>query len=139
MPPRAVVDTNVLYTGLRSRNGASFQILDGLWQRRWILVLSNTILTEYEEVLKRNAPSLGLTVERVDALLDAFCALAECHEPAGFWTPILPDPDDEAFVQLAVGAKVSCLVSHNLRHLAPARAVGVNLLAPRDFLAMLKA
>ena len=70
--------------------------------------------------------------------IDSRCALAECREPAGFWTPILHDPDDEAFVQLAVAAKVSCLVSHNLRHLAPARAVGVNLLAPRDFLTILR-
>ncbi len=101
-------------------------------------MLSNTILTEYEEVLKREAPALSLTVERIDALLDTLCALAECHEPVGFWTPILHDPDDEAFVQLAVGAKAACLVSHNLRHLAPARSVGVNLLAPREFLAMLR-
>ena len=134
---RAVIDTNVLYSGLRSRNGASFQILDALWRRQWILILSNTIITEYEEVLKREAPTLGLTVKNVDALLDSLCAMAECHEPAGFWTPVLQDPDDEAFVQLAVAAKVSCLVSHNFRHLAPARALGVNVLAPRDFLAML--
>lgn len=101
-------------------------------------MLSNTILTEYEEVLKREPATLGLTVERIDALLDAFCALAECYEPTGHWSPILHDTDDEAFVQLAVEAKVFCLVSHNLRHLAPARSVGVNLLAPRDFLAKLR-
>lgn len=101
------------------------------------MVLSNTVLMEYEEILKRDAPALGLTVKRVDVLLDALCALAECYEPVGVWAPILQDPDDEAFVQLAVGAKVSCLVSHNLRHLDPARSAGVNLLAPRDFLAML--
>ena len=118
--------------GLRSRS------LDALWQRRWILGLSNTIVTEYEDVLKRDGASLGLNVQRIDALLDALCALAECYEPAGIWTPILQDPDDETFVQLAVAAKVSCLVSHNLRHLAPARSVGVNLLAPRDFLAILR-
>ena len=135
---RAVIDTNVLYSGLRSRNGASFQILDALWRRQWVLVLSNTIVTEYEEVLKREIPVLGLTSKNIDALLDSLCAMAECHDPTGFWTPVLQDPDDEAFVQLAVAAKVSCLVTHNLRHLAPARSVGVNLLAPKDFLTILR-
>ena len=46
------MDTNVLYAGLRSRRGASFQILEALWQRKWTLVLSNTVLTEYEEILR---------------------------------------------------------------------------------------
>ena len=52
VPPRAVMDTNVLYAGLRSRRGASFQILEALWQRKWTLVLSNTVLTEYEEIIR---------------------------------------------------------------------------------------
>ena len=76
MLPRAVMDTNVLYAGLRSRRGASFQILDALWQRKWTLVLSNTVLTEYEEILKRESLTLGLTFGHIHKTLDALCALA---------------------------------------------------------------
>ena len=50
---RAVMDTNVLFAGLRSRQGAGHQLLRLLSQRRWTLVLSNTLLTEYQEVLHR--------------------------------------------------------------------------------------
>jgi putative PIN family toxin of toxin-antitoxin system len=132
------MDTNVLYAGLRSRRGASFEILDGLWQAKWTLVLSNTVLTEYEEVLKREAGPLNLTTERIDRLLDALCASAEQRHPSEVWTPILTDPDDEAFVHLAVAAKADHLVTHNLRHLEPSRRLGINLLAPKDFLAIIR-
>src|SRR5437016_2726410 len=98
MPPRAVMDTNVLYAGLRSRRGASFQILDALWQRNWILLLSNTVLTEYEEIVKREATTLGLTFERIHKTLDALCTLAERRYPSDVWLPVLSDPDDEALV-----------------------------------------
>ena len=57
---------------------------------------------------------------------------------SGLWTPVLDDPDDEAFVHPAVEARADCLVSHDLRHLAPAKQLGVELLAPRDFLAIIR-
>ena len=135
---RAVMDTNVLYAALRSRQGASHEIFDALWQQRWTLVLSQTTLTEYEEVLKREAATLRLDLAQIDRLLSALCALAERHPTSDTWVPILHDPDDEAFVQLAVEAKAEALVSHNLGHLTPARALGVNLLAPREFLAIIR-
>ncbi len=137
MPVRAVMDTNVLYAGLRSRRGASFQILQALVQRRWILVLSQTTLTEYEEVLKRDAVALNLSPDRIERLLDALCNLAERHPLAGDWIPVLTDLDDECLAHLTVEAKASHLVSHNISHLAPARKLGVVLLAPRDFLAII--
>ena len=46
---RAVADTNVLLAGLRSRRGASHELLRLLSEGRWILVLSNTLLTEFKK------------------------------------------------------------------------------------------
>ena len=135
---RAVMDTNVLYAGLRSRQGASYEVLDALWRRRWTLVLSQTTLTEYEEVLKRESIMLHLSTDQIDRLLDALCTLAERCRTSETWIPILKDPDDEAFVQLAVESKADALVSHNLRHMEPAGELGVNLLAPREFLAIIR-
>jgi hypothetical protein len=44
----------------------------------------------------------------------------------------------QRLVQLAVESKADHLISHNIRHLEPARKLGVNLLEPRDFLAILR-
>ncbi len=135
---RVVMDTNVLYAGFRSRQSASYELLDALWQRRWRVILSQTVITEYEEVLRREAVALRLTPERIVLVLDALCSLAERHSTSETWIPVLRDPDDEAFVQLAAESRADGLVSHNLRHLEPARKLGLNLLEPRQFLAMLR-
>ncbi|NJM56141.1 MAG: PIN domain-containing protein [Verrucomicrobiae bacterium] len=133
------MDTNVLYAALRSRSGASFAVVEALRRGKWRLLLSNTVLAEYEEVLKREATALQLAPAEIDSLLDALCALAERMLLTGDWTPLLTDADDEAFAQLAVEAGADCLVSHNLRHLEPVRRLGVKLLEPREFLGILPA
>ena len=132
------MDTNVLYAGLRSRHGASHEILNGLWQRKWTLVLSQTVITEYEEILKRESAALGLPADRINKLLDALCALAERRQLSDSWHPVLSDPDDEALAHLAVESKADHLISHNIRHLEPARKLGVNLLEPKDFLTIIR-
>ncbi len=74
---RAALDTNVVLSALRSERGASYELLRLLRAGFWKLVLSNTALTEYEEVLKREAASLGLTLPEIDRFLDGLCVLAE--------------------------------------------------------------
>jgi predicted nucleic acid-binding protein len=132
------MDTNVLYAGLRSRRGASFQLLEALWQRKRTLVRSNTVLTQYEEILKREANTLGLRLEGINKLLDSLCFLAEQRHLSANWLPVLRDPDDEPLVHLAVEAGAGHLVSRKIRHLEPARKLGVRLLAPKDFLAIIR-
>lgn len=139
MPPRAVMDTNILLAGLRSRNGAAFELLR-LWRSgKWKLVLSNTVLFEYDEVIKRNAAVLNLTLADTDALLEVICFLAEPWNTSERWRPVLADPSDEAFAQLAFESKADCLVTHNLRHFTPAEAAGIKVLAPRVFLDIVRA
>ena len=101
-------------------------------------MLSNHLLFEYEEVLKRQASELAMSLEDIDELLNAICARAEeCVLTPG-WQPILSDPDDEPLVQLAVGSDALRIVSHNVRHLLPAKSLGVELLRPREFLDKLR-
>ena len=136
---RAVLDTNVLLSALRSRHGASHELLRLLRARRWKLVLSNTVLTEYEEVLKREASPLGLTLPEIDRFLDALCLLAEQCHPSGAWVPLLADPDDEAFAHLAADMRADALTTFNVRHFIPARDRGIPVMTPAAFLAMLRA
>ena len=77
MPPRAVMDTNVLYAAFRSRLGASFELFRRLRQGEWVAVVSNHLVHEYEEILKKNAEELKLSLEDVEELLNAICARAE--------------------------------------------------------------
>jgi predicted nucleic acid-binding protein len=92
-------------------------------------------LFEYEEILKRDAAAIGLTLEAVDEILNAVCARAEEWPLPPGWQPILTDADDEPLVQLAVVSDARRIVTHNVRDLQPATSLGVELLRPRDFLA----
>ena len=136
---RAVLDTNVLYSAFRSRLGWSFNVFVALRQDRWRTVLSNHLLHEYEEILKANAADIGLSLADIDTLLDAICASAEEWQLAAGWLPILTDPDDEPLLQLAYDSAALRIITHNVRHLAPALLLGVEVLLPRNFAAMLPA
>jgi predicted nucleic acid-binding protein len=133
------MDTNVLYAGLRSNRGASFQLLQMLRASQWTLLLSNTVATEYEEILLREASVLGISLDETSDLLDDFCALAELCNVSGSWEPLLSDPDDEAFAQLAFETTADCLITHNSFHFEPAKARGIRIVTPKEFLAMVRA
>jgi len=135
---RAVLDTNVIVAALLSRHGAAFEILQRLRRGEWRLALSNHLLLEYEEVLKRNAGVLGLTYEEVDQFLNAISQAADCVQLAEAQPPRLPDADDEPLVRLAEASGAQFVSTHNLRHLAPARSYGIAVLPPGEFLSILK-
>lgn len=135
---RAVVETNILLAALRSRNGASFEVLRRYRQGEFSVVIANTVLTECEEVLKREGPTFGLTGVTVNWFLDALCAGAEAFRVSGSWKPSLPDADDEPLAQLALEGKVGYLVTHNLRHFPAERLSGVGIVSPSEFLQILK-
>ena len=135
---RAVMDTNVLYAAFRSRLGASFEVFQRLRRGEWRAVVSNHLIHEYEEVLKRHADDLGLSLDDVDELLNALCARAEAWSLQSGWQPVLADADDEPLVQLACESQARKIISHNVRHLRPALELEVEVLKPRQFLTMLR-
>jgi predicted nucleic acid-binding protein len=120
---RAVLDTNVLLAALRSRNGASFEILSRFTKR---------------EVLKRECSSFGQNIASIDKFLDALCAGASYVKTSSFWKPALPDPDDEAFAQLALEAKAGYIVTHNQRHFPSKQLPAVKVVSPQEFLDILR-
>ncbi len=75
------MDTNVLVAAFRSKRGASFEVFRRLRRGEWTAVVSNHLLFEYEEVMKRGAASLGLDSHDIDELLNALCALVLKNGP----------------------------------------------------------
>jgi predicted nucleic acid-binding protein len=135
---RAVMDTNVLVAGLRSPFGASHEFLARLRAGGWSLVLSNTVLGEYHEILHREAAFVGLTHREADSYIDALCFLAEKFTPTTQWQPAANDPDDEAIIQLAREAQVVYLVAHNVRDVSRAGQFGMRVVRPAEFLEILR-
>ncbi len=90
----------------------------------------------------RKSPSVPglvphLSPQSIDALLDQICVRAVEQRIYFQWRPFLPDPDDDMLVELAIAARAPYIVTGNLRHLAPARSLGIQVVEPREFIRIL--
>jgi predicted nucleic acid-binding protein len=132
--PRVALDTNVLVAGLRSRQGASFRLLDDVGRGRFEIALSVPLVLEYEDALLRHAPVTGLSRRDVDVFLDYFCSVAHLQEIFFLWRPLLPDPKDDLVLELAVAAGCRTVVTYNVRDFRGAESLGVSAQRPGPFL-----
>jgi putative PIN family toxin of toxin-antitoxin system len=130
---KVVLDTNVLVAALKSRNGASFQILRLVGpEAPFQPSLSVPLVLEYETALRR---MLGGEDERIDAVLDYLCQVADLREIYFLWRPFLRDPGDEMVLEVAVGAQASRIVTHNVRDFEGVEArFGIRVVTPGEFL-----
>jgi len=118
--------------------GASFQVMNLVYEGKTKILISNTLCTEYEEILKGKSDLLGLDVEDIDIFLDALCGMAERVKLRYFWFPILKDPDDEAIIHLAYESNADYIVTHNIRHFDAVGKVGIEAITPSQFLKILR-
>jgi len=132
--PRIVMDTNVLFAGLNSARGKSYQLLQAIADGRVRIVLSTPLLFEYEEVLRRNQSVLGLSDSEVDVVLDNLCALADFQAVYFLWRPCLPDAKDDMVLEVAVAAQVGRIVSFNAKDFRPALQFGIEVVIPKVLL-----
>ena len=136
---RVVLDSNVLVSALRSKRGASFQLIKLLRRGRFEVALSVPLALEYEVVLRRHARELRLAQDEADGLVDYLCDVGYRQSIHFLWRPTLTDPRDEFILELAVAANCNAIVTHNVRDFAGARRFAVQIMKPGDFIATLKA
>ena len=110
---RAVIDTNVLVSGLLSPTGNEAIVLLAIRQGLIRPCFSAEIMAEYAEVIAR--PKFSFGAEEIAAALAMFDECGELVAPAGP-PPVLPDPDDGKFLHCAEAAGAEYLVTGNKRH-----------------------
>jgi putative PIN family toxin of toxin-antitoxin system len=133
-PLQAVVDTNVILSALRSKQGASYRLLQLVRDPRWRMHVSVALLLQYEAVARREAVPLHASLVEVDKFIDYLSAASE-HQVIYFaWRPQLVDPNDEFILELAVAAGASHIITFNKADFRGAEKFGINVVEPRDFL-----
>jgi len=130
---KVVIDTNVIYAGLRSRNGASFQVLQRIGTEQFAMVLSVPLLFEYEMVLKREALP-HLTEQDIEDVLDFLCAASDTRDIFYLWRPYLKDPKDDMLLEVAVESNAEYIVTFNLQDFRNIGAFGVQAITPQQLL-----
>ncbi len=138
---KIVVDTDVLFAAFNSPTGASRRLLLDILDGKASLLLSTTLMVEYEAVLTRprNLEQFGIGVAEVLAVLDEL-ALSCVPVPFDYrWRPSANDPDDDHVLETAVNGNADLIASFNLTDLAAAaRSFGVTVQRPVDVLRRLR-
>ena len=129
-----ILDTNVLFSALRSQVGASFRLLSLIEDSRFQINLSVALVLEYEDVLKRPAMNLQLTHREIDDVLDFLCQNANLREIFYLWRPMLRDPKDDFVLELAVESDCEYIVTFNTKDFAKAENFGIKAIRPSEFL-----
>jgi len=131
---RIILDTNVLYAGLYSSRGASFRVLQAIEEGKLKVVISTTLLFEYEDILKRNQVVLGLRNQEIEKMLDYLCMQSEHQKIYFLWRPHLPDPKDDHLLELAIASGINFIVTHNTKDFKGAEEFGIRSITPKELL-----
>ena len=141
MPPRLLLDTNVVRSGFVSPAGASRLLLQAALTGRATVVASTALMLEYEDVLLRPDTLQRACVAAQDALafLDGLCAICLPVTVRVRWRPQSPDSSDDLVIDAAVNGLADTLATFNLRDLrAPAARFGIAAELPADILRRLR-
>ena len=125
-----VIDTNVLFSALRSQLGASNQLLQLVGTGLFDIHLSVPVFLEYEALLRRQLPHLFVTQENIEELLNYLGGIANIHEVFFLWRPTLRDPDDEMLLELAVTGRSNFIVTYNVRDFEESSLFGIQAITP---------
>ena len=128
---KVVLDTNVLVSGMLKPFSIPGEILRRVGSGLLTLCFDARILAEYREVLNR--PKFKLHRDDVSIVL-------EYIQESGEWgltstlLQKLPDRDDEAFLEIALGSKVKYLITGNKKDFPLRKEYKISVVTPREFI-----
>jgi putative PIN family toxin of toxin-antitoxin system len=131
---RIVIDTNVVVAALRSKRGASYQVLMLLGSEKFSIHLSVPLVLEYEDVARRMLGEIDLTEQDIDDIVDYICAVGEAHYLFFLWRPYLKDAKDDMVLELAITAGCDFIVTYNQRDFQGTEEFGVEVITPQQLL-----
>ena len=133
-----VLDTNIVYSALRSKRGPSYRLLSLLDSNAFEINLSVPLVIEYEGVLKRKQNTLTFSENRIEQFLNYLCKVGNLHEVFFLWRPILRDPEDDMILELAVRAHCQYIVTYNKQDFIGVEKFGIQLVTAKEFLQIIK-
>jgi putative PIN family toxin of toxin-antitoxin system len=128
---RAVIDTNVLLSGLLWR-GSAHAFLEQVRNGTVTILSSPELLAELQEVLAR--PKFDAILSRSNSsrelMLTQISKLAELTDPPPLPQPMCRDPDDDAVLALAIATLADVIVSGDDDLLSLVNFEGIPILNP---------
>ena len=136
---RVVLDANVLVSALISPKGSPATILSYWQEGKLAIVVSAAILQETDRVLRYpRIRERHLSEEIVHRFLSLLRKGAIVVEPDEEVQVIERDPSDNSYLECAVAGRAQYLVSGDGHLLDLKEYRGIQILAPREFITLLK-
>ena len=133
---RVTADTNILISALNFREGKPFQLLELARQGKISLTVSEPILTEMADVLRRK---FEWPEERIARGREWITDMARIVTPAVQLEVIKEDPADDKILECAMTAGSDFIVSGDKDLLRLGRYDSIRILNPADFLGVFMA
>ena len=129
---RAVLDTNVLISGVIA-TGVPHELLVKGFEREYQIVVSVETLTEFRETLLKYPEHSHMTEREVQQEVELVRYYSEFVDPQENITAVEADPDDDKFLEAAVAGGVDYLVSGDGHLLDLDSFRGIDIVEPRTF------
>lgn len=129
-----VIDTNVILSALKSRNGKSFELISKIGNGLFDFAISVPLILEYETVLKNHLDRNIFTDTDIEDFVDYICAVGIKTKIFYLWRPFLKDPFDDHVLELAVNANAQTIVTFNKKDFLEAKSLGIKIQTPKEFL-----
>jgi len=138
MPPRIVMDTNVLIGALLGSKGKNRDALRVCLREEARPLMGAALLHEYEDVMRRDHLFLKcpLSARERSTLLEAFLSVCEWVKVYYLWRPNLTDEGDNHLIELAIAGAAEMIVTNNIKdfHHAELRFPHLKIATPTQFI-----
>jgi len=132
---RVVLDTNVLISGT-FWTGDSFRVLEGIDQGKAEIIISEELISEYDDVLTRE--EIAEKIENkslvIRDIVQKVISRAKIVEPSEKFDILKEDPDDNIILDCAFEGKVDFIVSQDKHLLRLGEFKGIKIVSPEEFL-----
>jgi putative PIN family toxin of toxin-antitoxin system len=131
---KIVIDTNVLFTALKSQRGASYKLVSLIPNKLFSITISVPLIIEYEDVLRRGKLPASITEKDITDFVDFLCYVGEQQKIFFLWRPFLPDSSNDLLLEVAVASGCDAIITYNKRHFKNVEKFGLKVLDPKEFL-----
>ncbi|MHB8337403.1 MAG: putative toxin-antitoxin system toxin component, PIN family [Ignavibacteriaceae bacterium] len=130
---KIAIDTNVIVSSLRSKNGYSYKLLSMIEDERIKVFISVPVILEYEDTIKREKSNIIFKKSEIDNFLDFICLIGKQRKIHYLWRPFLKDRKDDMFLELAVESECDFIITFNKRDFEGTEKFGIRTLTPKEF------
>jgi putative PIN family toxin of toxin-antitoxin system len=131
-----VIDTNVLISALKSKQGASHKLIMTLPKELFVPNVSVPLFLEYESVAKRQGVVSKLSSQDIDSILDYFLSKSSIRKIFFLWRPYLKDSKDDLVLEVAVESQSEYIITFNTKDFKGCDKFGIAVVTPQEFITM---